>query len=70
MTHPVRQFRKDAKLTLSALATKTGLSKSYLSEIETFRRKAGRGAITAICNTTGLKPDVFFAGDESRGHDQ
>ena len=60
MEHELRTFRKANALTLDALAEATGLSKSYLSEIETGRRWAGRKAIQTICETTGLSPAAFF----------
>ncbi len=60
MEHELRTFRKAHSLTLDALADATGLSKSYLSEIETRKRPAGRKAIQVICERTGLSPAAFF----------
>ena len=62
----IKDIRKDKKITLKELSDKTGLSVSYLSEIENNKvKEPSFSAIGKICAALGEKIEkIYFAPDE------
>ncbi len=54
---PIRIFRKYRGLTLNELASKSGLSQPYLSEIESGKKTGSVDSIKAIANALGADMD-------------
>jgi transcriptional regulator with XRE-family HTH domain len=54
----IRNSRKEKDLTLDVLATTTGFSKSYLSQIENMKREPTIGTLTKIAHAMGT--DALF----------
>jgi hypothetical protein len=55
--HPVRIWREHRKLTLSGLATKAGIPKSYLSTIESKKKPGSTAAYKALATALGVAID-------------
>lgn len=62
----IKDIRKDKKITLNELSKKTGLSVSYLSEIENNKvKEPSFSCIAKICAALGEKIEkIYFASDE------
>ncbi|MGC5584035.1 helix-turn-helix domain-containing protein [Ornithinimicrobium sp. W1679] len=58
----VRHHRREAGLTLAALAERTGLSASALSLIENGRREARVSTLTTLARALGVQTDQLLAG--------
>ncbi len=65
--HPVRAWREHRKLTQEQLADSAGISKSYLSQIESGKRRGTTNVLVALANALGLDLDdvVNFQGSQS-----
>jgi DNA-binding XRE family transcriptional regulator len=65
--HPVRAWREHRKLTQEQLAEAAGISKSYLSQIESGKRRGTTNVLVALANALGLDLDdvVNFQGSQS-----
>ncbi len=66
----IRMIRQEKRLTLDALARKTGFAKSYLCQIENLKREPPISTLTKIAFVLGV--DIFFliSGEVRRGEDQ
>lgn len=66
MTTPLgtrlRQYRKQSRLTLAQVATRTGLSLSYISDIEHGRSGGSLRALGQLCAAYGCSLDSLFGG--------
>ena len=64
--HPVRAWREHRQLTQQKLANAAGISKSYLSQIESGKRKGTTNVLVALANALGLDLDdvVNFQGSQ------
>lgn len=56
----IETFRKDKKMTKSALAEFAWLERRYLLEIEQGEKKPTVNAIYSICEALGVSPLEFF----------
>ncbi len=56
-THPVRFFRTQQKLTQAKLAEKAGISRNYLTEIETGVKNGSVAAIKKLSEALGVSLD-------------
>ncbi|MGB9839784.1 helix-turn-helix domain-containing protein [Thermovenabulum sp.] len=56
----IRQLRKNRKLSLKELAEKTGLSVSYLSEIETGKKKPSLEVVQKLADALNVSVEAFF----------
>ena len=65
--HPVRAWREHHQLTQEQLAQTVGISKSYLSQIESGKRKGTTDVMIVIANALELELDdiVKFQGNQS-----
>ena len=65
--HPVRAWREHRKLTQEQLAEAAGISNSYLSQIESGKRKGTTNVLVALAHALGLDLDdvVNFQGSQS-----
>ncbi len=65
--HPVRAWREHRQLTQEQLAQTVGISKPYLSQIESGKRKGTTDVMIAIANALELELDdiVNFQGNQS-----
>jgi DNA-binding XRE family transcriptional regulator len=65
--HPVRAWREHRKLTQEQLAESAGISKSYLSQIESGKRRGTTNVLVALANALGLDLDdvVNFQSSQS-----
>lgn len=52
--HPVKILRKFRGMTQEALAAAAGLSRPYLTEIETGKKEGSIGALKAICSALAV----------------
>ncbi len=55
--NPVRVWREHRGMSRKRLAEASGLSTSYLSQVESGKRKPSSQALAAIANELGLQPD-------------
>jgi DNA-binding Xre family transcriptional regulator len=60
-THPVRVWRKQRKMTLQDLSAGTGISQSYLTEIETGKKPGSLDAMIKIAATLNVSLDDLVA---------
>lgn len=58
----IRTARKEQGLTLDFLATRTGFSKSYLSQIENMKREPTIGTLTKIAQALGIDAMFLISG--------
>ena len=58
--NPVRVWREHRRISRKRLAEASGLSTSYLSQIESGKRKPSPEALTAIAKELGLEPDELM----------
>jgi transcriptional regulator with XRE-family HTH domain len=57
----VREKRKQLRLSLEELQAKTGISLSYLAQIERGEKSnIGRDTIVSICKSLNMSPLLFF----------
>lgn len=61
-THPVKILRKFRGLTQMELATAAGLSRPYLTEIETKKKPGSLGAIKALAVALHVPASLLIAG--------
>jgi transcriptional regulator with XRE-family HTH domain len=54
----IKKARKEKDLTLDVLATRTGFSKSYLSQIENMKREPSIGTLTKVAHAMSI--DALF----------
>ncbi|MGB9812902.1 MAG: helix-turn-helix domain-containing protein [Thermovenabulum sp.] len=59
----IRQLRKNRKISLKELAEKTGLSVSYLSEIETGKKQPSLEVIQKLADALNVSKEAFFQKD-------
>lgn len=64
--HPVRAWREHRQLTQEQLAKAAEISKSYLSQIESGKRKGTTNVLVSLANALGLDVDdiVNFKGSQ------
>lgn len=62
--HRIRQTRKRAKLTLKELGQKTGLSHSYLSEVETGRTALSISNLYKVAEALETPPQHFLVSED------
>jgi ribosome-binding protein aMBF1 (putative translation factor) len=55
--HPVRIWRKHRGLTLTALAERSGVDPTYISQIETRKKPGSVKALKALATTLGVELD-------------
>lgn len=60
----LRDLRLHAGLSLRALGERTGLSPSFLSEVENGRRGLGAGSLLRLCRVLGASMDYVMTGEE------
>lgn len=58
---PLRKMRREAGLTLQQLATKSGISASYLSRIEAKARRMNEEVINRLCIVLGCQPGQLLS---------
>lgn len=64
MTSTVKKLRKRKALTIEQLAEMTGLSKGYLSQIETGTRNPSHDTVALISAALGTSPAVLQMNDD------
>ena len=57
----IKQLRAEEHLTQGALASRIGLNRSYLAEVETGKRNVSAVNIERICGGLGVSVAEFFA---------
>ena len=62
--NPVRVWRKHRGMTQEALAQEAGISKPYLSQIETGKRTGTAEVLVAIADALGIKVDDVMPRDK------
>lgn len=62
--HPVKLWREHRGLTVEALATKAGISKAYLSQIENGKRTGTVKTIKALASALDIPVDVLASNAE------
>lgn len=60
----LKSLRKERKLTLKDLAAKTGVSISFLSQVERGKSSVTLESLKKIADALGVNPSVFFAKDD------
>lgn len=61
MTSAMKKLRNDRALTLEQLADITGLSKGFLSQIETGKRQASQATLQLIADALGCSMSALIA---------
>lgn len=56
----IRRIRKEAHMTIDDLAAETGLSRAYISQIETAKAAPSLQTIRRICRALGVSPALLF----------
>ena len=64
MGHTLKSLRKERKLTLKDLAEKTGVSISFLSQVERGKSSVTLESLKKIADALDVNPSVFFAKDD------
>lgn len=64
MGNTLKSLRKERKLTLKDLAEKTGVSISFLSQVERGKSSVTLESLKKIADALGINPSVFFANDD------
>ncbi len=64
MGNTLKSLRKERKLTLKDLAEKTGVSISFLSQVERGKSSVTLESLKKIADALGVNPSVFFAKDD------
>jgi len=62
----VKQRRRELGLSQDALAQRAGISKSFLSDLETGKRSLGAETLLDLARAMGLSLDYLMTGKESR----
>ena len=60
----LKSLRKERKLTLKDLAAETGVSISFLSQVERGKSSVTLESLKKIADALGVNPSVFFAKDD------
>jgi transcriptional regulator with XRE-family HTH domain len=60
MGNAIRRLRKERNLTIDNIAETTGLSRAYISQIETNKASPSLPTIRKICSGLGISPAVLF----------
>ena len=63
----VRNIRKREKMTLKELSEKTGVSISFLSQVELNKSSATLETLRKIADALHIHPSAFFSGGEEQG---
>jgi transcriptional regulator with XRE-family HTH domain len=66
----IRMLRKARRMTLQTLASKTGFSVGFLSQVERNRSTLSISAINAIAKSLGISLAWFFQGDADASDDE
>ena len=61
ISHVVESYRKNTRMTKTALADFSGLERRYLLEIERGTKKPTVNAVYSICEALNVSPVEFFA---------
>jgi transcriptional regulator with XRE-family HTH domain len=61
----IRNIRSNKRLTLNALAERTGISKSYLSQVENAKREPSIDTLTKVAYALGVEAPFLMTGVES-----
>jgi DNA-binding Xre family transcriptional regulator len=64
--HPIRVWRAQRKLSLSALADRAAVARAYLSEIETGKKPGSVSALQKIARALGVDLDELAPGRSTR----
>lgn len=64
MGNTLKSLRKERKLTLKDLAEKTGVSISFLSQVERGKSSVTLESLKKMADALGVNPSVFFAKDD------
>jgi len=59
--HPLKAWREHKGLTLQALADAAGVSKPYLSQIESAKRSGTAATLRKLARALGVPPDALLA---------
>lgn len=59
----LKQLRKERKYTLKELASQTGVSISFLSQVERGKSNVTLESLKRISDALGVNPSIFFAGN-------
>ncbi|PTJ89985.1 helix-turn-helix domain-containing protein [Staphylococcus simulans] len=63
----IKKIRKERNITQSELATKMGISQSYLSDIENGRKNLGIATVEKIANKLGVSVAYLTSGNKMMG---
>lgn len=61
----IRRIRKDAQMTIDDLAAATGLSRAYISQVETSKAAPSLQTIRRICRALDVSPALLFEDPEA-----
>ncbi|MDC0738061.1 cupin domain-containing protein [Cognatishimia sp. SS12] len=61
-----RRLRKEAGLTIGDLADTTGLSRAYISQVETSKASPSLQTVRAMCDALGVSPAILFEDTEAQ----
>ncbi|MFN3145765.1 MAG: helix-turn-helix domain-containing protein [Paracoccaceae bacterium] len=61
----IRRIRKDAGMTIDDLAAATGLSRAYISQVETSKAAPSLQTIRRICRALDVSPALLFEDPEA-----
>lgn len=65
--HILKKLRKERKLTLKDLAEQTGVSISFLSQVERGKSSVTLESLRKIADALNVDPSVFFSESEEQG---
>jgi transcriptional regulator with XRE-family HTH domain len=66
----IRQMRKHLKLTQEGVCAKTGISKSFLSDVENGKRNISTSNLLDIARALGVSCDFLLLGEQGQGNGQ
>lgn len=61
----IRKIRKSAGLTIDELSRQTGLSKAYISQVETAKASPSLQTVKKICSELNVSPAILFEDPEA-----
>ncbi|MEQ8347507.1 MAG: cupin domain-containing protein [Sneathiellaceae bacterium] len=61
----IRRIRKEARLTIDDLSHRTGLSRAYISQIETAKASPSLQTVKRICEELNISPALLFEDPEA-----
>ncbi|MEO8380071.1 MAG: helix-turn-helix transcriptional regulator [Acidobacteriota bacterium] len=61
----IRQLREQRRMTLEQLATLTGMSKGFLSDVENDKRGLGADSLVRVAQAAGASVDYLMRGEEA-----